>query len=614
MGIVDPLVIAGPEVADSLRDPESMLVAPEERVAVRPALVHASDEEWDKIGAELLRRGVVVEIDPNEAPVVCGSRILVGAFGVVKSGVPVPPATRVLRLIINAIPSNSVQRPILGDVEKMPVGGEWLYVCLGENDMILWSSDDISGCFHVFSLPVPWRRWMILSKPIRQPVRGSTDSRGVDRGCGGNAPRDHSSNVRLRQVWLALAVIPMGWLSAVGVVQHLHRRMVTAGVLRGRGLDPSAELVRGMPFPVRRPPSPSFWWKVYVDNFDIGEIMEKAKARKLVGKPSMSQVLYQEALGEYEVPRAEKKSVVRSEKAVTMGSFVDGLRGIASPALAKLLEHVALTAFVLSARRVPQVWVQAAVGRWVFDFQHRRPCFGTLSSIWAEITQWRGRKSLSDQSGDELCLCMGMVPLVFTDMRSELRKEIYATDASETGAGICMSTGVTKHGLKQAMIERETEEQLTADEAAASLVHGLLRRTDHRGTDVRMDLGLPFCAKAWPRTPISSKKWRWKTVLGYPWGQRGRHINEYELQALLSLSKWHARSARNIGTRLGVLTDSQVAMSVAAKGRSSSATLNRVLRRLDALLLAAFLQPFYGYVTSADNPADVPSRWFEDEM
>ena len=43
--------------------------------------------------------------------------------------------------------------------------------------------------------PSPWRRWMILSKPIRQPVEGSTDSRGVDRGCGGNAPRNHPSNV-----------------------------------------------------------------------------------------------------------------------------------------------------------------------------------------------------------------------------------------------------------------------------------------------------------------------------------------------------------------------------------------------------------------------------------
>ena len=235
VGRVEPLAIAGPEVGDSLRDRGSMLVAPEQRVAVRPALVHASDEEWDKIGAELLRRGVVVEIDLNEGPVVDGFRILVWVFGVVKSGVRVPLATLVLRLFINAIPSHSLQRPILGDEEKMPVGDEWLYVCLGENEMILWSSDDIFGCFHVFSVPVPWRRWMILSKPIRQPVEGSTDSRGVDHGCGGNAPRDHPSNVRLRRVWLALGVIQMGWLSAVGVVQHLHRRMVTAGVLRRRG-------------------------------------------------------------------------------------------------------------------------------------------------------------------------------------------------------------------------------------------------------------------------------------------------------------------------------------------------------------------------------------------
>ena len=29
---------------------------------------------------------------------------------------------------MNAIPSNRLQRPIKGDVERMPVGGEWLYV------------------------------------------------------------------------------------------------------------------------------------------------------------------------------------------------------------------------------------------------------------------------------------------------------------------------------------------------------------------------------------------------------------------------------------------------------------------------------------------------------
>ena len=88
VGMVEPLAIAGPEVGDSLRDRESMLVAPEQRVAARPALVHASDEEVGKIRAELLRRGVVVEIDLNDGPVVDWFRILVWVIGVVKSGVP----------------------------------------------------------------------------------------------------------------------------------------------------------------------------------------------------------------------------------------------------------------------------------------------------------------------------------------------------------------------------------------------------------------------------------------------------------------------------------------------------------------------------------------------
>ena len=37
----------------------------------------------------------------------------------------------------------------------MPEGDEWLYVCSGENEMILWSIGDIFWRFHVFSVPVP---------------------------------------------------------------------------------------------------------------------------------------------------------------------------------------------------------------------------------------------------------------------------------------------------------------------------------------------------------------------------------------------------------------------------------------------------------------------------
>ena len=160
---------------------------------------------------------MVVEIAREDAPIVDGQPVLVGAFGVEKRGTPIPPATRVLRLIVNAIPSNKQQTAIKGDVEQMPMGGEWLHIALQSDEIVLWSSDDIQGCFHVFSLPPAWRRWMILSKPIRVAmpagkvgVLASNDQ--LSRG--GNAPQPVVSD-GLRLIWLALAVIPMGWLSAV---------------------------------------------------------------------------------------------------------------------------------------------------------------------------------------------------------------------------------------------------------------------------------------------------------------------------------------------------------------------------------------------------------------
>ena len=58
--------------------------------------------------------------------------------------------------------------------------------------------------------------------------------------------------------------------------------------------------------------------------------------------------------------------------------------------------------------------------------------------------------------------------------------------------------------------------------------------------------------------------------------------------------------------------DSQVAIAVLAKGRSSSWKLNQVLRRVGALTVAAGFAPAYGYCMSEWNPSDVPSRRWEN--
>ena len=340
-GIVEPLAMAGPEVGGILRHRESMLVAPEQGDAARPALAHASDVELDKIRAEPLQRRVVVEIVLNVGPVVVWFCMIVWVFDVFKSGFPAPPATVIVGLFVTAIPSKSLHRQILGDGEKIPDMQEWWYVCVRENEVSLWSIGVFFEGFHVFSVPVPWQRWIILFKPIRQLVKGSADRKRVDHGSGGNAPRDHPSNVRVQRDWLALADIQMGWLWAVE-----KGRMGTTEIPRRCELDPSAELLWGRLLLMRRPPSSSFVWKVYVVNFGIGETMKKDKGRKL---------------------------------------------------------------------------------------------FETLSSNWAEIKRWRGRKSKSDQSGDELCLCVKVLQLLLRQYGIRIPRRSLATDAPETGAVICTS-------------------------------------------------------------------------------------------------------------------------------------------------------------------------------
>ena len=84
--VVDPVTLATGEVREALFDPSLVLLPEVERVGVRPARVHATDEEWNKIGAELLQRGVVLEVAREDAPIVDGQPVLVGAFGGEKRG------------------------------------------------------------------------------------------------------------------------------------------------------------------------------------------------------------------------------------------------------------------------------------------------------------------------------------------------------------------------------------------------------------------------------------------------------------------------------------------------------------------------------------------------
>ena len=135
----------------------------------------------------------------------------------------------------------------------------------------------------------------------------------------------------------------------------------------------------------------------------------------------------------------------------------------------------------------------------------------------------------------------------------------------------------------------------------------LFRRADHRGSDVRLDVGVPFRYNAWPRVSVDEKRWVWKHAVTMKF-TRQAHINELELTMVHNALRWRMRHFRALGTRVCFFVDSQVTVSVAAKGRSSSRKLNAILCRLNALCLATFSAPFFLYIHTSVNPADAPSQ------
>ena len=147
-------------------------------------------------------------------------------------------------------------------------------------------------------------------------------------------------------------------------------------------------------------------------------------------------------------------------------------------------------------------------------------------------------------------------------------------------------------------------------ELEKKLFHSLVRSADYRGSDVRLDSGELYRPASWPRRSIDPAKWVWYNLVAHEIKRSG-HISILEVKSALLALRWRTRSAKRIFTRFFHLLDSQVALAVLVKGRSSSEALNRVVKRASALTLAASLMPAYGYVRSDWNPADGASRFWE---
>jgi len=129
-------------------------------------------------------------------------------------------------------------------------------------------------------------------------------------------------------VYLAATVMPMGWLSAVGILQHAHRRLAT--LVDGEGLPLLAEIRRDAPLPKISTDAFQELWHLYLDDSTFLEWVDEESTQREDTHDTQSpfQRVLQRIYGSWGIPWSESKSVRRQQLATRLGVELDGDRGL----------------------------------------------------------------------------------------------------------------------------------------------------------------------------------------------------------------------------------------------------------------------------------------------
>ena len=176
--------------------------------------IHIVADDRMALSLELVRRGICRWIPENKVAKYRGEKVLNGMFGVPKS--------KLLPLIMNLVPSNSVLRVITGRVSALPSITQWLNVVVEEAETIRIAQSDMACAFYLFAMPECWSSYLAFNRSFSAAELSQVQS--SDPG---------------ERWYLACRVLPMGWSSAVGVMQSIAEDVLLKG-----GFDPTGQVTK----------------------------------------------------------------------------------------------------------------------------------------------------------------------------------------------------------------------------------------------------------------------------------------------------------------------------------------------------------------------------------
>ena len=171
--------------------------------------MHIAPNESLKLAGLLVDRGICAWTPETEVLRFRGEMVLNGMFGAPKDAC-IDTGENVLRLIMNLIPSNAVLVQLEGAVKELPGVCQYMSIVLEEGETLSFCQSDMTSAFYLFGLPPQWRKFLCFN------LRAVGSEIGLK-----------SSGV----FYLSCAVLPMGWSSAVAVMQEISQSLLL-GVFR----------------------------------------------------------------------------------------------------------------------------------------------------------------------------------------------------------------------------------------------------------------------------------------------------------------------------------------------------------------------------------------------
>lgn len=540
----------------SLLRPASEVFALDLLSPLKPARVAGSREQYVALIARMLRVGMVRLISKPKA--------VNGVFAVGKDELQD-------RLIIDAQPANRlfidsppVRLPNPSHLVQLRVPADT------EQHCELWmAKSDLSNFYHHLGLP----EWMVSYFALPPLTPGELRSLGFE---------DETS-----ELWPACLTLPMGFSHAVLLAQLGHEHVVYSS---------GALLPRDSILSMRSPEvtGDSAKHGIVVDDLFLFSLSEAA------AQSAFDAVLRAYAAVGFVV---KPSKVVRpTTQPVKVIGFVvsrtsEGHVRIAlDPAAAYSLAES--TTYLLRRGVATGTQLARLLGRWTWCMLLCRPTLSVVQHCYRYIeVANRRRFVLWPSVRRELWMLLGLLPLMHARLDVPLLRNIIATDASEIAAGV-VCTKMTP-ALDQCIWQMcssknhayiQTMLRSAADSSDAPLPPELLPHADGYDSFYAAVTGS-----------------HWSTIISSAW-RKAEHINSLELRAVLLALHWLTSYPSSHSSRVYLLVDSTVALYALWKGRTSSAPLLVILRKISALLLASHISLLTGWLPSAVNPADEPSR------